>query len=137
MKSGGKGGHAGLSDRYGSLGPQESPGGSDQGRKVACLGLGTYRQAVFSRSQVYRRLGRICPHPLSPPPSPPDPSLVAFLRSRSRTHKQAGGKAAEEQRPGGPSVEVTGEEPVVPAPATEPRREDELEPGAPGVEEGE
>uniref|UniRef100_A0A3Q2HUL5 RNA polymerase II associated protein 1 n=1 Tax=Equus caballus TaxID=9796 RepID=A0A3Q2HUL5_HORSE len=62
-----------------------------------------------------------------------DPSLVAFLRSRSSTHKQAGGKAAEEQRPGGPSVEVTGEEPIVPAPATEPRQEDELEPGAPAL----
>ncbi|XP_014636069.1 PREDICTED: RNA polymerase II-associated protein 1 [Ceratotherium simum simum] len=62
-----------------------------------------------------------------------DPSLVAFLRSCSHTHVQ-GEKAAEEQRPGGPSVEVTGEEPILPAHhASEPRQEDEQEPGAPAL----
>ncbi|XP_047622610.1 RNA polymerase II-associated protein 1 isoform X2 [Phacochoerus africanus] len=62
-----------------------------------------------------------------------DPSLVAFLRSPSRTHEQAGEKASGEQRPGGPSVEVTGEELIMPASASEPRQEDELEPGAPAL----
>lgn len=62
-----------------------------------------------------------------------DPSLVAFLRSPSRTHEQAGEKASGEQRPGGPSVEVTGEELIMPASAREPRQEDELEPGAPAL----
>ncbi|XP_072594423.1 RNA polymerase II-associated protein 1 isoform X4 [Vulpes vulpes] len=62
-----------------------------------------------------------------------DPSLVAFLRSRSRTHEQAGEKATEEQRPGGHSVEVTGEELIVPISAKEPRQEDDLDPGAPAL----
>lgn len=73
--------------------------------------------------------------PLSTP-SPLDPSLVAFLRSRSRTHEQAEEKAGKEQRAGGPSAEVTGEKPIVPTSASEPGQEDELEPGTPGLEEG-
>ncbi|XP_034517020.1 RNA polymerase II-associated protein 1 isoform X2 [Ailuropoda melanoleuca] len=62
-----------------------------------------------------------------------DPSLVAFLRSHGRTHKQAGEKATEEQRPGRHSAEVTGEEPVVPTSASEPRQEDGPDPGAPAL----
>ncbi|XP_045305930.1 RNA polymerase II-associated protein 1 isoform X2 [Leopardus geoffroyi] len=62
-----------------------------------------------------------------------DPNLVAFLRSHSHVHDQAGEKATEEQRPGGPSVEVTGEEPIVPTSPSEPRQEDELEPEAPAL----
>ncbi|XP_036153884.1 RNA polymerase II-associated protein 1 isoform X5 [Myotis myotis] len=62
-----------------------------------------------------------------------DPSLVAFLRSRSRTHEQAEEKAIEEQRAGAPSVEVSGEEPIMPASASEPRQEDEPEPGTPAL----
>ncbi|XP_005638334.2 RNA polymerase II-associated protein 1 [Canis lupus familiaris] len=62
-----------------------------------------------------------------------DPSLVAFLRSRSHTHEQAGEKATEEQRPGGHSVEVTGEELIVPISAKEPRQEDDLDPEAPAL----
>ncbi|XP_019298045.1 RNA polymerase II-associated protein 1 isoform X2 [Panthera pardus] len=62
-----------------------------------------------------------------------DPNLVAFLRSHSHVHEQAGEKATEEQRPGGPSVEVTGEEPTVPTSPSEPRQEDELEPEAPAL----
>uniref|UniRef100_A0ABI7Y0R3 RNA polymerase II associated protein 1 n=1 Tax=Felis catus TaxID=9685 RepID=A0ABI7Y0R3_FELCA len=62
-----------------------------------------------------------------------DPNLVAFLRSHSHVHEQAGEKATEEQRPGGPSVEVTGEEPIVPTSPSEPRQEDELEPEAPAL----
>ena len=54
MKSGGIGGQAGPSDRYGSSRLQESPGDSGQGWEVACLSLGTHRQAVLSRFQVYR-----------------------------------------------------------------------------------
>lgn len=69
-------------------------------------------------------------------PSPLDPSLVAFLRSRSRTHEQAEEKAIEEQRAGGPSVEVSGEEPIMPTSVNEPRQEDKPEPGTPGLEEG-
>lgn len=65
-----------------------------------------------------------------------DPSLVAFLRSRSHTHEQAEEKAIEEQRAGGPSVEVSGEEPIMPTSASEPRQEDEPEPGTPGLEKG-
>ncbi|KAM5240978.1 RNA polymerase II-associated protein 1 isoform 1-T5 [Hipposideros larvatus] len=61
-----------------------------------------------------------------------DPSLVAFLRSRSHTHEQAEEKATEEPRPGGPFAEVTGEESIMPTSANESRQEDELEPGAPG-----
>ncbi|XP_058149940.1 RNA polymerase II-associated protein 1 isoform X2 [Dasypus novemcinctus] len=59
-----------------------------------------------------------------------DPSLVAFLRSRCCSHEQAGAKASEEQRPGRPSAEVK-EEPMASTSASEPRNEDELEPGAP------
>lgn len=81
------------------------------------------------------RLGRICPHPFSPLCSLLDPSLVAFLRSHSRTCEQAEEKATGEQRPGGRSAEVTGEEPIMPTSASEPRQEDKLEPGAPGLEE--
>lgn len=62
-----------------------------------------------------------------------DPSLVAFLRSRSCTSEQAEEKAVEEQRPGGPSVEVVGEEPVMPTSSSEARQEEELEPGAPAL----
>ncbi|XP_037690191.1 LOW QUALITY PROTEIN: RNA polymerase II-associated protein 1 [Choloepus didactylus] len=60
-----------------------------------------------------------------------DPNLVAFLRARSRSHEQAGEKATEEQRLGGLSAEVIKEEPMVPTSASEPRKEDELDPGAP------
>lgn len=67
--------------------------------------------------------------------SPLDPSLVAFLRSRSCPCEQAEEKATEEQRPGGPSVEVAGEEPIMPTSSSEPRQEEELEPGAPGLQE--
>ncbi|XP_040348278.1 RNA polymerase II-associated protein 1 isoform X2 [Herpailurus yagouaroundi] len=62
-----------------------------------------------------------------------DPNLVAFLRSHSHVHEQAGEKATEEQRPGGPSVEFTGEEPIVSTSPSEPRQEDELEPEAPAL----
>ncbi|XP_036874702.2 RNA polymerase II-associated protein 1 isoform X1 [Manis javanica] len=62
-----------------------------------------------------------------------DPSLVAFLRSSNRMHKQAGEKAVEEQWPQEPSVKVTGKEPIVPTSPSEPRQEGELEPGAPAV----
>lgn len=62
-----------------------------------------------------------------------DPSLVAFLRSHSRTCEQAEEKATGEQRPGGRSAEVTGEEPIMPTSASEPRQEDKLEPGAPAL----
>lgn len=99
---------------------------------MVCLGLDPQRQAVFSRFQVCRR---IYPQPPLHPCFLLDPSLVAFLRSPSRTHEQAGEKASGEQRPGGPSVEVTGEELIMPASASEPRQEDELEPGAPGLKE--
>nr|XP_010596659.1 RNA polymerase II-associated protein 1 isoform X1 [Loxodonta africana]XP_010596660.1 RNA polymerase II-associated protein 1 isoform X1 [Loxodonta africana] len=61
-----------------------------------------------------------------------DPGLVAFLRSRSHTQQQAGEKATEMQRPGGPSTEVIKEKPIVPTSASEPRKKDELEPGTPG-----
>ncbi|XP_066197701.1 RNA polymerase II-associated protein 1 [Saccopteryx leptura] len=75
-----------------------------------------------------------------------DPSLVAFLKSRS--HEQAEKKAREEQRSGAPSVGDTGEESGMPPPASEPRQEEEpvmppsasdprqeaeLEPGAPAL----
>lgn len=62
-----------------------------------------------------------------------DPSLVAFLRSRSRTHEQTEEKATEEQRPRGPSPEVTGEEPLMTPSVSESRQDDELEPGAPAL----
>lgn len=62
-----------------------------------------------------------------------DPSLVAFLRSRSCTREQAEEKATEEQRPGGPSVEVTGEEPIMTTSSSEPRHEEEPEPGSPAL----
>ncbi|KAM7157842.1 RNA polymerase II-associated protein 1 isoform 2-T3 [Molossus nigricans] len=62
-----------------------------------------------------------------------DPSLVAFLRSRSHTHEQTEEKATKEQRPEGPSVEVTGEEPIMPTSTSDPRQEDELEPGTPAL----
>ncbi|XP_004609834.2 RNA polymerase II-associated protein 1 [Sorex araneus] len=60
-----------------------------------------------------------------------DPSLVAFLRSRSCPKEQAGEKAREEQRLEGASATVTVEDPVMPASATEPRREEELQPSTP------
>lgn len=82
-----------------------------------------------------RRLGRICLHSL-PSTLPPDPSLVAFLRSHSHTHEQKGEKATKEQRPGEHSVPVTKEEPIKSASASEPSKEDKLEPGVPGLEEG-
>ncbi|XP_007938614.2 RNA polymerase II-associated protein 1 [Orycteropus afer afer] len=60
-----------------------------------------------------------------------DPTLVAFLRSHSHTHEQAGEKATEGQRPQGPSTEVIKEEPIMPISASEPGKKDELEPGTP------
>lgn len=62
-----------------------------------------------------------------------DPSLVAFLRSHSRTQEQTGEKASEEQRPGGPSANVTKEKPLMSAFASEPRKGDKLEPEAPAL----
>ncbi|XP_076983630.1 RNA polymerase II-associated protein 1 isoform X2 [Tamandua tetradactyla] len=64
-----------------------------------------------------------------------DPSLISFLRSRSCSHEQAGENTTEEQRRGRPSPEVIKEEPMVPTSASESRKEDELEPGAPGLGE--
>ncbi|EQB77316.1 RNA polymerase II-associated protein 1 isoform 1 [Camelus ferus] len=61
-----------------------------------------------------------------------DPSLVAFLRSHNHTREQAGEKATEEQRPGGPP-EVAGKEPITPPSASEPRQEEALEPEAPAL----
>lgn len=61
-----------------------------------------------------------------------DPSMVAFLRSHSHTWEQAREKVLE-QRPGGPSVPMTQEEPVMSASAREPRQDNELEPGAPAL----
>nr|XP_010344508.2 RNA polymerase II-associated protein 1 isoform X2 [Saimiri boliviensis boliviensis] len=60
-----------------------------------------------------------------------DPSLVAFLRSHSRTQEQTGEKASEEQRPGGPSANVTKEEPLMSSSANKPKKGDKLEPEAP------
>ncbi|XP_045251270.2 RNA polymerase II-associated protein 1 isoform X2 [Macaca fascicularis] len=62
-----------------------------------------------------------------------DPSLVAFLRSHSRTQEQTGEKASEEQRPGGPSANVSKEKPLMSAFASEPRKGDKLEPEAPAL----
>ncbi|XP_037358157.1 RNA polymerase II-associated protein 1 [Talpa occidentalis] len=62
-----------------------------------------------------------------------DPSLVAFLRSHSHPQEQVGEKAVEEQRSEGSSVEVTEKEPLVATSASEPKKEDELEPGAPAL----
>ncbi|KAM9202906.1 RNA polymerase II-associated protein 1 isoform 2-T2 [Dugong dugon] len=62
-----------------------------------------------------------------------NPGLVAFLRSRSHTHEQAGEEATDGQRPGGPSAEVIKEKPVMPPSAREPRKKDELEPGRPAL----
>uniref|UniRef100_A0A8D2AQ27 RNA polymerase II associated protein 1 n=1 Tax=Sciurus vulgaris TaxID=55149 RepID=A0A8D2AQ27_SCIVU len=62
-----------------------------------------------------------------------DPSLVAFLRSHSHTHEQEGQKATKEQKPGETSVPVTKEEPNKSASASEPGKEDKLEPGAPAL----
>nr|XP_045251270.1 RNA polymerase II-associated protein 1 isoform X2 [Macaca fascicularis] len=62
-----------------------------------------------------------------------DPSLVAFLRSHSRTQEQTGEKASEERRPGGPSADVTKEKPLMSAFASEPRKGDKLEPEAPAL----
>ncbi|XP_008054597.1 RNA polymerase II-associated protein 1 [Carlito syrichta] len=62
-----------------------------------------------------------------------DPSLVAFLRSHSHTHEQAGEKAIKEQRPGEPCAHITKEEPFVSTSASEPRKGDKLEPGAPAL----
>ncbi|XP_069453959.1 RNA polymerase II-associated protein 1 isoform X3 [Ovis canadensis] len=52
-----------------------------------------------------------------------DPSLVAFLKSHSRTREQAEEKATREQRPGRPSAEVTGKEAIAPTSASVPRQE--------------
>ncbi|XP_006158727.1 RNA polymerase II-associated protein 1 isoform X2 [Tupaia chinensis] len=60
-----------------------------------------------------------------------DPSLVAFLRSHSRKQEQTGGKATEEQSPGGPSIRVIKEEPIMSPSANGSREEDKLQPGAP------
>ncbi|XP_045394032.1 RNA polymerase II-associated protein 1 isoform X1 [Lemur catta] len=62
-----------------------------------------------------------------------DPSLVAFLRSHSHIQEQAGKKATEEQRLGGSSVHVTKEEPLMSTSASESRKGDKLEPGAPAL----
>lgn len=62
-----------------------------------------------------------------------DPNVVAFLTSPNRTHEQAAEKATEQQRPGGHSAEVTGDKPLVPTSAREPRQEDDLDPGAPAL----
>ncbi|XP_070325139.1 RNA polymerase II-associated protein 1 isoform X2 [Odocoileus virginianus] len=62
-----------------------------------------------------------------------DPSLVAFLKSHSRTCEQAEEKATREQRPGRPSAEVTGKEVIAPTSASVPRQEDELEPETPAL----
>ncbi|XP_023568392.1 RNA polymerase II-associated protein 1 [Octodon degus] len=62
-----------------------------------------------------------------------DPSMIAFLRSHGHNHEQAGKKVSEEQRPGGPSVPMTQEEPTVSVSASEPRQDSELEPGAPAL----
>ncbi|KAF4017327.1 hypothetical protein G4228_008666 [Cervus hanglu yarkandensis] len=62
-----------------------------------------------------------------------DPSLVAFLKSHSRTREQAEEKATREQRPGRPSAEVTGKEAIAPTSANVPRQEDELEPETPAL----
>ncbi|XP_016067836.1 PREDICTED: RNA polymerase II-associated protein 1 [Miniopterus natalensis] len=62
-----------------------------------------------------------------------DPSLVAFLRSRSCTHEQAEENATKEQGPREPSAEVTGKESIMPTSASEPKQEDEQEPGAPAL----
>ncbi|XP_064426711.1 RNA polymerase II-associated protein 1 isoform X4 [Mirounga angustirostris] len=62
-----------------------------------------------------------------------DPNMVAFLRSHNRTHEQAAEKATEQQRPGGHSAEVTGDKPIVPTSAREPRQEDDPDPGAPAL----
>jgi len=62
-----------------------------------------------------------------------DPNVVAFLRSHNRTHEQAAEKATEQQRPGGHSAEVTGDKPIVPTSAREPRQEDDPDPGAPAL----
>nr|XP_027781851.1 RNA polymerase II-associated protein 1 [Marmota flaviventris]XP_034493256.1 RNA polymerase II-associated protein 1 [Marmota flaviventris] len=62
-----------------------------------------------------------------------DPSLVAFLRSHSRTHEQKGEKATKEQRPGEPSVPVTKEEPIKSASPSELTKEDKVEPGVPAL----
>ncbi|KAL2790405.1 RNA polymerase II-associated protein 1 [Daubentonia madagascariensis] len=60
-----------------------------------------------------------------------DPSLVAFLRSHGCTREQAGEKATKEQRPGR-SAHVTKEE-LLMSTASEPRKGDKLEPGAPAL----
>ncbi|XP_021551310.1 RNA polymerase II-associated protein 1 [Neomonachus schauinslandi] len=62
-----------------------------------------------------------------------DPNMVAFLRSHNRTHEQAAEKATEQQRPGGHSAEVTGDKPIVPTSAREPRQKDDPDPGAPAL----
>ncbi|XP_006831958.1 PREDICTED: RNA polymerase II-associated protein 1 [Chrysochloris asiatica] len=59
-----------------------------------------------------------------------DPSLIAFLRSHSHTPEQVGEKTTEGQKPGGPSAEVIRKKPTMPTSASEPRKKDELEPGA-------
>ncbi|XP_004861673.1 RNA polymerase II-associated protein 1 isoform X3 [Heterocephalus glaber] len=61
-----------------------------------------------------------------------DPSTVAFLRSHSHTQEQAG-EVIEEQTPGGPLAPVTQEEPIVSASASDPRQDNELQPGAPAL----
>ncbi|CAO2579293.1 RNA polymerase II-associated protein 1 [Lemmus lemmus] len=62
-----------------------------------------------------------------------DPSLVAFLRSRSHALEQAGTKDPKEQSPGRPTVPVTKEEPIMSASTSEPTEEDKLEPRAPAL----
>ncbi|KAM4829813.1 RNA polymerase II-associated protein 1 [Thomomys bottae] len=59
-----------------------------------------------------------------------DPSLVAFLKSHGHTRDQVGEKATKEQKPRGPLLHITKEEPVASAFTSEPRREEKLEPAA-------
>ncbi|XP_040854016.1 RNA polymerase II-associated protein 1-like [Ochotona curzoniae] len=62
-----------------------------------------------------------------------DPNLVAFVRSRGCAHEQAAKNATKVQGPGGPSADVAKEKAVVTSSASEPRREDKLEPEAPAL----
>ncbi|XP_032712678.1 RNA polymerase II-associated protein 1 isoform X2 [Lontra canadensis] len=94
------------------------------------------KRSIFAQEIAAKRASETSVSPVrevSTPDPPDDPSLVAFLRSPSHTQEQAGEKTTEEQRPGGHSVEVTGEEPIVPTFASEPRQEDDLDPGAPAL----
>lgn len=90
---------------------------------------------MFDRCWLYGNWGE-CSSLTLPPPAPLDPNLVAFVRSRGCAHEQAAKNATKVQGPGGPSADVAKEKAVVTSSASEPRREDKLEPEAPGLEEG-